>query len=108
MSRAKEGARLQGNDNEPGSLLSYPQPLRGSTQLGPGKQERGRARPHTGVGGGAPGGEGWPAAPSGQVVDEAESQGQDLAQGVWSLAGTFGAAVCIGVHSGRLGEPQNR
>ena len=31
-----------------------------------------------------------------------------IAQGVWSLAGTFGAAVCVGVHSGRLGEPQNR
>ena len=43
-----------------------------------------------------------------KVVDEAESQGQDLAQGVWSVAGTFGAAVCIGVHLGRLGEPQNR
>ena len=57
---------------------------------------------------GCPGERGGQPFPVAKVVDEAESQGQDLAQGVWSVAGTFGAAVCIGVHLGRLGEPQNR
>ena len=91
--QVEEGARLQGNDNGPGSLSSE-----GVYTVGPGEVGEGDVHGHTRGWGVGKGGQLCPVA---KVVDEAESQGRDLGRGVWSVAGTFGAAVSAGLHSGR-------
>ena len=94
--QVEEGARLQGNDNGPGSLSSE-----GVYTVGPGEVGEGDVPGHTRGWGVGKGGQLCPVA---KVVDEAESQGQDLGRGVWSVAGTFGAAVSAVYIQG---EPQD-
>ena len=89
--QVEEGARLQGNDNGPGSLSSE-----GVYMVGPGEVGEGDVHGHTRGWGVGKGGQLCPVA---KVVDEAESQGRDLGRGVWSIAGTFGAAMSTGVQS---------